>query len=1101
MAIVQDTYTGNGSTTIYSLSFPYLEETDVVITLNGTVTTAYTFPTSNTIQFTTAPGNGVVIKITRNTELEQTDAKFYPGSTIRAEDLNDNFTQLLYVAQEADYNVDTANTTANTALTNANTAVSTANTASTNASNAVTTANTASANASAAVSTANTASTNASNAVTTANNAVTTANAATATANTASTNASNAVATANAANTNANQANVNASAAVSTANTASTNATAAVNTANTAATNASNAVTTANSAVTTANTAVSVSNNAVTASNTAVTTANAAAAAVASAILYTIVANVAAIPASPANNDAVEVTDSTGIESFTPLSGIPAGFVGSSGLSVRIVYQSAGSTWTWIQYFPNDPEARYLKLSGGTLTGQLKGDDSTSASTPGFAFDGDANTGMGRPGADELALITDGTARLTIDSAGAVSIPGTLGVTGAVTGTSTVSGSALIPTGSSVPSNGVYLPSANNVAISTNGSNRLHIASDGNIGVGMTSPAHQLVVGQNAWIGTGGGGNTGAGTSRTLTIGVNRTATDVSPSIQLLKAYTSATASAGGFKIDLPNSGVASPELAFYSGTSTGNSAASFVEPTWSERLRITSTGLVGIGTSSPSSLLHLQGSAAQAITVTRTSSISSAGDPYGYIDFIGENNLGSGPPDYSARIIAAHDSALGANIRGSTLSFYTQFSSSNASEKMRIDSSGRVGVGTTSPQALLDLSANNETGSNTLRFSDTDTLTVANQQIGKIEFYSADASTPGASVKAYIGAFSEDTSPDAYLAFATDTSTGTPVERLRITSAGNVGVGTTAPNSLLELAGVAAPTLRLTSSSGPYSYLESNTVGSVGIAADESNTGASTNINFRVDGTERARIDSSGRLLVGTSSSISTANGFTPSVQVAGASTLAAISAGRYAANANPPQFALQKSRNATIGSHTVVNSGDEVGGISFEGSDGSAFIQAALITAAVDGTPGSNDMPGRLVLSTTADGASSPTERMRITSSGTYFATAPNGSTLYPAFWCRAWVNFNGTGTVAIRASGNVSSITDNGTGSYTVNFTTTMPDTNYCTVATSNINATGSTNRVVSAPYAASPTVSALGLSCTRADTVTLEDHAFINVAIFR
>jgi hypothetical protein len=50
------------------------------------------------------------------------------------------------------------------------------------------------------------------------------------------------------------------------------------------------------------------------------------------------------------------------------------------------------------------------------------------------------------------------------------------------------------------------------------------------------------------------------------------------------------------------------------------------------------------------------------------------------------------------------------------------------------------------------------------------------------------------------------------------------------------------------------------------------------------------------------------------------------------------------------------------------------------------------------------------------------------------------------YPSFVCRAWVNFNGTGTVAIRESGNVSSITDNGTGDYTVNFTTAMPDANY-------------------------------------------------------
>ena len=49
--------------------------------------------------------------------------------------------------------------------------------------------------------------------------------------------------------------------------------------------------------------------------------------------------------------------------------------------------------------------------------------------------------------------------------------------------------------------------------------------------------------------------------------------------------------------------------------------------------------------------------------------------------------------------------------------------------------------------------------------------------------------------------------------------------------------------------------------------------------------------------------------------------------------------------------------------------------------------------------------------------------------------------------AYGCRAWVNFNGTGTPAIRGSGNVSSITDNGTGDYTVNFTTAMPDANYC------------------------------------------------------
>lgn len=60
-------------------------------------------------------------------------------------------------------------------------------------------------------------------------------------------------------------------------------------------------------------------------------------------------------------------------------------------------------------------------------------------------------------------------------------------------------------------------------------------------------------------------------------------------------------------------------------------------------------------------------------------------------------------------------------------------------------------------------------------------------------------------------------------------------------------------------------------------------------------------------------------------------------------------------------------------------------------------------------------------------------------------------------PVYACRAWVNFNGTGTVAIRASGNVTSITDNGTGDYTVNFTTAMPDVNY----TTQVNGLGTTN----------------------------------------
>ena len=382
MATTSNTYTGNGSNKLFSITFPYLDESDIDVYLNGTlqtITTHYFFANATTIEFVTAPSNGAVVLLDRTTDDSALQATFFSGSTIRSSDLNDNFDQVLFIAQEttndaagAIASANTAITTANNAVTTANNAVTTANAASASASAAVSTANTANTNVAAAISTANTASSNASAAVSTANGAVSTANsaavdAATAisTANGAVSTANGAVSTANAATATATTAATNASNAVTTANTASTTAGNAVTTANNAVSTANSAVTTAGSAVTTANNAVTTANSAVYTANAASSTANAAAAAVANALLFTTVANVAAIPASPANNAAVEVIDSTGIQSFTPLAGIPAGFIGDSGLSVRIVYTTASNTWSWIQYFPNDPEDRYANVADG----------------------------------------------------------------------------------------------------------------------------------------------------------------------------------------------------------------------------------------------------------------------------------------------------------------------------------------------------------------------------------------------------------------------------------------------------------------------------------------------------------------------------------------------------------------------------------------------------------------------------------------------------------------------------------------------------------------------------------------------------------------
>jgi hypothetical protein len=108
MAITQNTYTGNGSTVLFSFTFPYLKTTDIKVTLDGTLTTAYTLANATTIQFNTAPGSGVAIRIYRDTDDAALTAQFYPGSAIRSQDLNDNFTQNLYVTQEiANYSVQT----------------------------------------------------------------------------------------------------------------------------------------------------------------------------------------------------------------------------------------------------------------------------------------------------------------------------------------------------------------------------------------------------------------------------------------------------------------------------------------------------------------------------------------------------------------------------------------------------------------------------------------------------------------------------------------------------------------------------------------------------------------------------------------------------------------------------------------------------------------------------------------------------------------------------------------------------------------------------------------------------------------------------------
>jgi hypothetical protein len=111
----------------------------------------------------------------------------------------------------------------------------------------------------------------------------------------------------------------------------------------------------------------------------------------------------------------------------------------------------------------------------------------------------------------------------------------------------------------------------------------------------------------------------------------------------------------------------------------------------------------------------------------------------------------------------------------------------------------------------------------------------------------------------------------------------------------------------------------------------------------------------------------------------------------------------------------------------------------------------------------------------------------------------TALNASGSAPIYACRAWVNFNGTGTVAINGSGNVSSITDNGTGYYTVNFTTAMPDANYAAVgAVGNVGSTAATQQ---RPSVFNYSTTNVQLSSTQGSTASLSDTSEASVAVFR
>ena len=434
----------------------------------------------------------------------------------------------------------------------------------------------------------------------------------------------------------------------------------------------------------------------------------------------------------------------------------------------------------------------------------------------------------------------------------------------------------------------------------------------------------------------------------------------------------------------------------------TGSDGHFKVTTEGTERLRIDSSGRLLVGATA--------------------AAIGSRMDVHGGSD--GDNIFGVTGADQSSEFLAlgitssqAILSAGNASSNGTNLVLKTANSSGAENERMRIDSSGRLLLGTTSSSvaaATAVLQGNSSgIGASHLYLQCDQTTPVVNSDLGFVRFADGDGSV-FAHIQGQVDKSSGAGDYPGRLVFSTTADgASSPTERMRIASSGRVGIGTTSPN----VYGVHAND----SSNSVYFKADSSAVSTAYGSASALSVGllgTFTNHALAVytNSAERMRIDSSGRLLVGTSSSNSKVQGFAAPLQVEGTSaTTSSISITRNSNDGNPAYLNFGKSRGTSVGSNTSVVNGDNIGAITFNGSDGSGnFVPFAEIRCQADGVVGGGDGPGALRFLTTPDGSSSPTDRMRIKADGKVFVnnTSLNEEGMFNAYSNSSTPAFQATG-----------------------------------------------------------------------------------------
>ena len=378
---------------------------------------------------------------------------------------------------------------------------------------------------------------------------------------------------------------------------------------------------------------------------------------------------------------------------------------------------------------------------------------------------------------------------------------------------------------------------------------KLTIEAGGNVGILNTSPSSKVHIGSNSTSGALGIGLQNDQRFYTInTDGGSLTFKDESAAAERMRIFSDGDVSIGmtsnyaklnvNGDVRAENSSfmagresAATPAFRFHDDGDTGmfnvNPNILGFSTAGEEKMRITSAGHVGIGTTGPTYKLH--------VVAASTPIAKFEGTLNGYVDF--------SDPSSSVRLQNSGHSYFGTQTN-TNLNFKT-----NGSEKMTILAGGNVGIGVTSPGALLEISGIRE---NQIRLTSYDTTAAVDEVIGGVEFYSSDSGNEG--VKASISAIAATAAGDAYMTF----STGTDTEKMRITSAGHIGIGTSSPSTKFHVYNGEA-TIASSTDGVKLSYSSGNSSGIIDTAFSDNN------LEFRTNGTAKMWIANAGTVGIGT--------------------------------------------------------------------------------------------------------------------------------------------------------------------------------------------------------------------------------------------